>query len=426
MSSHVLSRLVISCHVLSCHVMSCHVLSCHVMLCHVMSCHVMSCHVMSSHVFSRLVISCHVMSCHVLSCHVMSCHVMSCHVISRLLASGHIMSCHVTSCHVMSCHVMSCHVMSCHVMSCHLTSSRVLSYHVMSCHVLSCHVILLENLAPESFFFYYGGGVATTRFSKPWPCAGIRLAATLSLWRRVHCERARVAPCAFLSRSRGRLRGSGVLEVCREHAAGVSRRCAVGIVFRACFVHAWPTCVSRGRLRGSCVLGGVPRACRGCVGGAVPWGLGSGRVARTHDFTHCDLRFAWQVWDFGCIDALGKALDGGSAWQAVSRARSLKSLDFVALCDKSRVRARVGRCEIVAGAGNLWICGCELGADFSGNAAAGCVGRVGHAALCRGTQWQAVTMGVGCVARVARAALCHGDCCWACHLGAAALCHWDW
>ena len=100
---------------------------------------------------------------------------------------------------------------------------------------------------------------------------------------------------------------------------------------------------------------------------------------------------------------------------AVNRARSLKLLDFVALCDKSRVRARVGRCEIV---GNPWICGCELGAGFSGNAAAGCVGRVGRAALCRGTQWQAVTMGVGRVARVARAALCHGDCCWACRLGA--------
>ena len=50
---------------------------------------------------------------------------------------------------------------------------------------------------------------------------------------------------------------------------------------------------------------------------------------------------------------------------AVNRARSLKSPDFVALCDKSRVWARVGRCEIVAGAGNPWICGCELTADVS-------------------------------------------------------------
>ena len=101
---------------------------------------------------------------------------------------------------------------------------------------------------------------------------------------------------------------------------------------------------------------------------------------------------------------------------AMNCARSRKSLVFVALCDKSRVRARVGRCEIVAGAGNPWICGCELAADVSWNAAAGCVGRVACAALCRGTHWQAVTMGVG---RVARVALCHGDCCWACRLGAA-------
>ena len=97
---------------------------------------------------------------------------------------------------------------------------------------------------------------------------------------------------------------------------------------------------------------------------------------------------------------------------AMNRARSLKSLGSVAVCDKSRVRARVGRCEIVAGAGNPWICGCELGAPVSWNALAGCVGRVAHAALCRGTQWQAVTMGVGRVAHVACVALCHGDC-WA-------------
>ena len=104
---------------------------------------------------------------------------------------------------------------------------------------------------------------------------------------------------------------------------------------------------------------------------------------------------------------------------AMNRARSLKQLDFVAPCDHSRVRARVGRCEIVAGAGNPWFCGCELGADVSWNIAAGCVGRVVRSSLCRGTQWQAVTMGVGRVARVARAALCHGDCCWARRLGAA-------
>ena len=58
-------------------------------------------------------------------------------------------------------------------------------------------------------------------------------------------------------------------------------------------VRAWSMCVSRGRLRGLYVLGGVLQVC---------------------------LRFAWQVWDFGCIDALGKALDGGSAFFFVTGA----------------------------------------------------------------------------------------------------------
>ena len=56
-------------------------------------------------------------------------------------------------------------------------------------------------------------------------------------------------------------------EVCRGCVAGMPRRCAVGIGLGACVVHAWPTCVSRGRLRGSCVLGGVSRACRGHAAG---------------------------------------------------------------------------------------------------------------------------------------------------------------
>ena len=258
---------------------------------------------MSSHVLSRLVISCHVMSRLVLSCHVMSCHVMSCHVISRLLTSCHIMSCHVTSCQLMSCHVISRVLTSCYIMSCHVTSCHVMS---------SCPRSLLPNLSFEpSKFFYYGGGVATTRFSKPWPCAGIRLGATLSLWRRVHCERARVAPWAFLTRSRGRLRGSGVLEVCRGCAAALCRGDWVPGAFckrMANVRFAWQ--------RGSCVLGGVP-ACRGRAGGALPWGDWVPGVSHTRMI----LRAATCVSRGRCgtsdaIDALGKALDGGSAWQA--------------------------------------------------------------------------------------------------------------
>ena len=75
----------------------------------------------------------------------------------------------------------------------------------------------------------------------------------------------------------------------------------------------------------------------------------------------------------------------------------------------------------MAGAGNPWTCGCELGADVSWNAAAGCVGCVACAALCRGTQWQAVRIGVG---RVACVALCPGDCWWACRVGAVVPLGW--
>ena len=324
----------------------------HVMSYHVMSCHVMSCHVTSSHVFSRLVISCHVMSCHVMSRLVMSCHVISrvltsCHVMSRL-----VMSCHLASSHVFSRLVVSCHVMSCHVLSCHVLSSHVFSRLVTSCHIMSsCSRILLPNLSSEpSKFFYYGGGVAPTRFSKPWPCAGIRLGATLSLWRRVHCERLRVAPCAFLGPGhrfawqaagigrvasvrvwrrahfcdpgivlRGRLRGSGVLRACRGRAGGRAAALCRGDWVPGVFCtrmanvrFAWQ---AAGIVRAGSALGGGS-VLAGRVGGAVPWGLGSGCVSRAHDFTRCDLRFAWQAWDSGFIDALGKALDGGSAWQA--------------------------------------------------------------------------------------------------------------
>ena len=106
--------------------------------------------------------------------------------------------------------------------------------------------------------------------------------------------------------------------MCRGCAAGVPRRCAVGIGFRGAFcarmVNARFAWQAAGIVRAGRCAAGVPR--RGRAGGAVPWGLCSGRFAHAHDFTRCDLRFAWQVWDFGCIDALGKALDGGPAWQA--------------------------------------------------------------------------------------------------------------
>ena len=427
MSCHIMS-----CHVMSCHVMSCHVISCHVMSCHVMSCHVTSCHVMSSHVFSRLVTSCHVMSCHV----------MSCHVTSRL----------VMSCHLTSSHVFSRLVMSCHVMSCHLTSSHVLSRLVISCHLAreSCSRIFLPSLENSSIMaagwprrgFRNRDPVRESGSERRSRC-GAACTASVCVWHRAHFWDLGIV-------LRGRLRASGVLRACAcgsvhifatwasfcvagcgdraccEHAAGVlarvPRRCAVGIGFRACFVHAWPTCVSRGRLRESCVLG----VCWERAGGpcrrrrAVGIGFGVCR-ARAHDFTRCDLRFAWQAWDSGFI----AMMRSGRHWTVDPRGRRKES------CAVAKIAGFRGPVRQIACAGARWasrnrgrrresvVCGCELGADVSWNAAAGCVGRVARSALSRGTQWQAVTMGVGRVARVVRAALCHGDCCWACRVGGA-------
>ena len=97
--------------------------------------------------------------------------------------------------------------------------------------------------------------MATTRFSKPWPCAEILLGATLSLWRRVHCERLRVVPCTILPLSRGRLRGPGVFE--RAHVVPCillslwrGKLRGSGVVERARVVPCTLSSLSRGRLRG--------------------------------------------------------------------------------------------------------------------------------------------------------------------------------
>ena len=161
--------------------------------------------------------------------------------------------------------------------------------------------------------------MAAARFSKPWPCAGIRLGATLSLWRRVHCERARVAPCTFLRpghrfawQAAGIGRVGGVPRACRGCVAALCRGDWVpGAFFFFFFTRmanvrfAWQ---AAGIVRAGRCVAGMPRACRG------DWVPGVSRMRMI--LQRCDLRFAWQVWEFGCIDALGKALDGGSAWQA--------------------------------------------------------------------------------------------------------------
>ena len=72
----------------------------------------------------------------------------------------------------------------------------------------------------------------------------------------------------------------------------------------------------------------------------------------------CDLERPWASF---CVAGAG------------NRARQLKLLDFVALCEKSAARARrlTERCEIMAGTGNPWVSGRKLGADASQNALAG-------------------------------------------------------
>ena len=271
------------------------------------------------------------MSCHVMSCHVMSCHVMSRHLTSSHVLSYHVMSCHVMSCHVMSCHVMSCHVTSCHVMSCHVMSSHVFSRLVISCHLArescsriflareSCSRIFLPSLLNSSIMaagwpqqgFRNRGPVREPGSERRSRC-GAACTASVRVWRRAHFWDLGIV-------LRGRLRGSGVLRACAcgavhifgtwasfcvagcgdraccEHAgrcvAGVLGRCAVGIGFRACFVHAWPTCVSCGRLRESYVLG----ACWERAGGHAAALCRGDWVPGAFCTCMANMRFAWQA-----------------------------------------------------------------------------------------------------------------------------------
>ena len=225
---------------------------------HVLSRLVISCHVMSSHVFSRLVASGHVMSCH-----------MSCHVISRL----------VTSCHLMSCHLTSCHVMSCHVMSCHLTSSHVLSYHVMSCHVTSsCSRILLPKLPSL---------LNSSIMAAGWPRRGFRNrgpSRESGSERRSRCGAACIA-CM----SRGRRGGwwtwasfcvagcgdracwrcvAGMSRVCRGCVAALCRGDWVPGAFCTRMVNVRFAWQAAGIVRAGRCVAGMPRACwrRSAVG----------------------------------------------------------------------------------------------------------------------------------------------------------------
>ena len=261
-------------------------------------------------------------------------------------------------------------------------------------------MVLIHILdTPESFsrifaflnFSIRAAGWQRRDFRNLLPCAEILLGATLSVWRRVHCERLRVVPCTLLSLSRGRLRGSGVFEACSGHAAarcrgdwrrGVLRArmadvrfswqaagigCAAGVpracggavsaapcrgdwrrgVLRARMILRDVTCVSRGRR-------GAPDACprsgrhwrvdpRGRRGEACVWNL-------------VRARFLWQVWGRvatgGVANMDSRARRGGKrargvrfAWQAWGMVRPVASLGIVlrGRCRESCAAAETAR-----------------------------------------------------------------------------------
>ena len=168
----------------------------------------------------------------------------------------------------MSSHVLSCHVMSCHLTSCHVISRLLMS--VTSCHIMSCHV-MSRHLARESCSRFLNSSI----MAAGWPRRGFRNRGPVresSSERRSRCGAVRTASVRvglvliFSTWASFCVAGCGDRARCEHagsHVAGVSRRCAVGIGFRARFVYAWSTCVLRGRLQGS----GVSRACWDHAGG---------------------------------------------------------------------------------------------------------------------------------------------------------------
>ena len=323
---------------------------------------------------------------------------------------------------------MSCHVMSRLVMSCHVMSSHVISRLLTSCHIMSCHVMSRHDTLESCSRIFLPSLLNSSIMAAGWPRRGFRNrgpARESGSERRSRCGAARLASmprgrcggwCDLGIVLRGRLRGSGVprgmprvcrgavpwglgsgrvlythgqrafrvagcgdracWEVCRGCVAGMPGRCAVGIGFGACFVQAWPTCVSRGRLRGS----GVSSVCRGHAAGVLAalcrlWGLGSGRVA--------------------CVACA--ALCHGDCWRA---RRVGAAVPWGMLLGVSRGRRWVAPCH----GDSCWAC--RVGGAMPWGLLLG----VSRGWLC--------AMGIA-GGRVACVALWHGDWCWACRVGGA-------
>ena len=158
--------------------------------------------------------------------------------------------------------------------------------------------------------------------------------------------------------------------------------------------------------------------------------------------------FAWPAWGSvraACVSRgrRGEWCDRGPRWVsfcvagAGNRARQLKQLDFVALCENSAMRARVHAFGVVKSWHAQEIRGLvdvSLERTFLGTQWHAVGMRVACAALWRGTQWQAVAIGVGRVAcgAVSLGLLGRASCGWRCVIGIAgqgvlwvAPCHWD-
>ena len=208
------------------------------------------------------------------------------------LDSRLVMSCHVMSRLVMSCHVMSSHVFLHFVITCHVISRLVISCHVMSCHS-SYSRILLQNLAPESFFraFYFfllgRRGGHDEVFETVALCGNPARSDALAVAPRA------LRACRVAGVGNGATWASFCVAGCGDRAcwrcvAGMSRACRGAVPWglgsgRVVYTHgerAFRVAGCGDRARWRCVAGvpGVSRACRS----AVPWGLGSGRVLYTH------------------------------------------------------------------------------------------------------------------------------------------------
>ena len=291
----------------------------------------------------------------------MSCRVTHTHVMSRHFTSRHVTSRHVTSRHVMSCHVMSlmsCHVMSCHVMSRHDTLE-------------SCSRIFLPSLLNSSIMaagwqrrgFRNRGPVRESGSERRSRCGAARIATVPRGRRGGWCDLGIVL--------RGRLRGSGVPRACRGCAAALCRGDWVRGAFCTRMANVRFAWQAAGIVRAGRRVAGMSRVCRG----AVPWGLGSGRVLYTHGqrafrVAGCGDRACWEVCR-GCVAGMPRRCAVGIGFRA---------------CRVCGVRGAVP-----------W--GLQVGAPRGCRCAMGLL-----LGVSRGCRW---------------AAVCHGDCCWACRVGGA-------